>query len=46
MSVTPDVAMFPLIKVGLCEEVPTYENYLTNCKFLLSTAQPKEVQIS
>ena len=33
-QVTPDVAMFPLIKVGLCEEVPTYVNYLTSCKFL------------
>ena len=28
-QVTPDVAMFPLLKVGLCAEVPTYENYLT-----------------
>ena len=45
-TVTPDVAMFPLHKIGLCEEVPTYENYLTNCKFLIEYSTPKDVQVS
>ena len=45
-QVTPDVAMFPLIKVGLCEEVPTYVNYLTSCKFLVEYTTAEEVQIT
>ena len=45
-QVTPDVAMFPLLKIGLCAEVPTFKNYLTNCKFLLEYASQKKVQIS
>ncbi|MDB4080919.1 hypothetical protein N9532_08475 [Amylibacter sp.] len=45
-TVTPDVAMFPLHKIGLCEEVPTYENYLTNCKFFIEYSTPKDVQVS
>ncbi|MDA9534349.1 hypothetical protein N9Q71_01315 [Amylibacter sp.] len=45
-QVTPDVAMFPLLKIGLCAEVPTYANYLTNCKFLVEYAIQKKVQIS
>ena len=45
-QVTPDIAMFPILKVGLCAEVPTYENYLTNCKFLVEYASQKKVQIS
>ena len=45
-QVTPDVAMFPLLKIGLCAEVPTYANYLTNCKFLIEYASQKKVQIS
>ena len=45
-TVTPDVAMFPLHKIGLCKEVPTYENYLTNCKFLIEYSTPKDVQVS
>lgn len=45
-TVTPDAAMFPLHKIGLCEEVPTYENYLTNCKFLIEYSTPKDVQVS
>ena len=45
-QVTPDVAMFPLLKIGLCAEVPTYANYLTNCKFLVEYANQKQVLIS
>ena len=45
-QVTPDVAMFPILKIGLCAEVPTYANYLTNCKFLIEYASQKKVQIS
>ena len=45
-QVTPDIAMFPILKVGLCAEVPTYANYLTNCKFLIEYASQKKVQIS
>jgi hypothetical protein len=45
-QVTPDVAMFPILKVGLCAQVPTYANYLTNCKFLVEYASQKKVQIS
>ena len=45
-QVTPDVAMFPLLKIGLCAEVPTYENYLTNCEFLVEYASQKQVLVS
>ena len=45
-TVTPDVAMFPIHKIGLCEEVPNYENYLTNCKFLLEYSSPKDIEVS
>ena len=45
-QVTPDIAMFPLLKIGLCAEVPTYANYLTNCKFLVEYASQKQVFIS
>ena len=45
-QVTPDIAMFPLLKIGLCAEVPTYANYLTNCKFLVEYASQKQVLIS
>ena len=45
-QVTPDVAMFPILKIGLCAEVPTSANYLTNCKFLIEYASQKKVQIS
>jgi hypothetical protein len=38
--------MFPILKIGLCAEVPTYANYLTNCKFLIEYASQKKVQIS
>jgi hypothetical protein len=38
--------MFPLLKIGLCAEVPTYANYLTNCKFLVEYASQKQVLIS
>ena len=45
-QVTPDVAMFPLLKIGLCAEVPTFENYLTNCEFLVEYASQKQVLVS
>ena len=45
-TVTPDVAIFPLLKVGLCKEVPTYENYLANCNFLVEYSTAKSVEVS
>ena len=45
-QVTPDVAMFPLLKIGLCAEVPTFENYLTKCEFLMEYASQKQVLVS
>lgn len=45
-TVTPDIAMFPIYKLGLCKEVPTYENYLTGCQFLVEYSTPKEVEVS
>jgi len=45
-TVTPDLAIFPLLRLGLCEEVPTYENYLANCKFLVEYSTAKIVEVS
>ena len=45
-TVTPDIAMFPIHKLGLCKEVPTFENYLTECQFLVEYSTPKEVEVS
>lgn len=45
-TVTPDAAMFPIYKLGLCEEVPTLDNYLSDCKFLVEYSTPKEVEVS
>ena len=33
-TVTPDIAYFPVYKIGLCTEVPTYENYQTKCNLI------------
>ena len=45
-TVTPDIAIFPLLKVGLCKEVPTYENYLANCNFLVEYSTAESVEVS
>ena len=45
-TVTPDLAVFPLLKIGLCEKIPTYANYLSNCKFILEYATAEDVQIA
>ena len=33
-TVTPDTAYFPVYKIGLCTEVPTFENYQTKCNMI------------
>ena len=43
--VTPDAVYIPVYRVGLCSSVPTYENYLTECTFLLNSATAKEVEV-
>ena len=43
--VTPDVIYLPVYKVGLCSSIPTYNNYLTECTFLLDSATATEVEV-
>ena len=46
-TVTPDIAYFPVYKIGLCTEVPTYENYQTKCNLIFdkSSAVPSSFSI-
>ena len=45
-TVTPDSVTFPVYKFGLCEEVPTYENYLSTCTFLIDRSSAQDVVVS
>ena len=45
-TVTPDEVHFPIYKFGLCEEVPTYQNYLTACKFLYDSTSGETVAVT
>jgi len=45
-TVTPDAAYFPVYKFGLCEEVPTYQNYQTACTFLVDSSKAQEIKVT
>ena len=45
-TVTPDKAYFPIYKVGLCEEIPTYLNYQTACSIFIDNSIATEVEVS
>ena len=45
-TVTPDEVYFPIYKFGLCEEVPTYLNYMTACKFLYDSTTGQTVAVT
>ena len=45
-TVTPDEVHFPIYKFGLCEEIPTYQNYLTACKFLYDSTSGQTVVVT
>ncbi len=45
-TVTPDEVHFPIYKFGLCEEIPTYQNYLTACKFLYDSTSGETVAVT
>ncbi len=45
-TVTPDEVHFPIYKFGLCEEVPTYQSYLTACKFLYNSTSGETVAVT
>lgn len=44
-TVTPDTAYFPLYKLGICTEVPTYDNYQTQCNFIINNATAQELEV-
>ena len=45
-TVTPDEVHFPIYKFGLCEEIPTYLNYLTACEFLYDSVTGETVVVT
>lgn len=45
-TVTPDEVHFPIYKFGLCEEIPTYQNYLTACEFLYDSVAGETVVVT
>ena len=45
-TVTPDEVHFPIYKFGLCEEIPTYQNYLTACEFLYDSVAGETIAIT
>lgn len=45
-TVTPDEVYFPIYKFGLCEEVPTYLNYLSSCTFLYDNLNGNVVSVT
>ena len=45
-TVTPDYAYFPLYKLGLCTEVPTYLNYQSVCTMIVNNSTAQEVEVS
>lgn len=44
-TVTPDYASFPLFKLGLCSEIPTYESYQTDCTFIVNNVAAQDLEI-
>ena len=45
-TVTPDIAYFPVYKIGLCTEVPTYENYQTKCNLIFDKSSAVEIAVN
>ena len=45
-TVTPDTVYFPVYKIGLCKEVPTFENYQTTCNIFYDNTTAVEVEVS
>ena len=44
-TVTPDIAYFPVYKIGLCTEVPTYDNYQTKCNLIFDKSSAVEIAV-
>lgn len=44
-TVTPDFASFPLFKIGLCSEIPTYESYQEDCSFIVDNEVAQDLEI-
>ena len=44
-TVTPDYASFPLFKLGLCSQIPTYESYQTDCTFIVDNVAAQDLEI-
>ena len=45
-TVTPDAVYFPIYKFGLCENVPTYDNYQSSCTMLFDNATAAVVEVT
>ena len=45
-TVTPDTAYFPVYKIGLCTEVPTYQNYQTKCNLIFDKSTAVEITVN
>ena len=45
-TVTPDAVYFPIYKFGLCENVPTYDNYQSSCTMLFDSATAAVVEVT
>ena len=45
-TVTPDTAYFPVYQIGLCTEVPTYENYQTKCNLIFDKSTSVEITVN
>ena len=45
-TVTPDTVIFPVYKVGLCTEVPTYLNYQTACSIIFDKSSAVDITVN
>ena len=45
-TVTPDTVIFPVYKVGLCTEVPTYLNYQTACNIIFDKSSAVDITVN
>jgi hypothetical protein len=45
-TVTPDTVIFPVYKVGLCTEVPTYLNYQTVCNIIFDKSSAVDITVN
>lgn len=45
-TVTPDTAYFPVYKIGLCTEIPTYQNYQTKCNLIFDKSTAVEITVN